>query len=315
MTVSTEAPMPPGGPARPASPSLRSEAPRTLTGDVWRRFRRHRLALVGAAVLLFVLVIIILAPFTARYSPTDQDLLNRFQPPSWEHWMGTDELGRDMWARIVYGGRISLTVGLLSMGIAMLLGTVVGLMAGFYKGWVDTGLTQVTDAFLSLPRLITLIVLTTFLRQYDVGWLRAGSFESIALIIGLFSWMTVARLVRASTLELREREFVQASHALGVRKRTILFRHVLPNVASPIIVAATLGLAGAIISESGLSYLGFGVQPPTPTWGNMLRNAQSQMLTAPWTAIFPGLMIFIVVISVNYMGDGLRDALDPKDTR
>ncbi|MGL4648582.1 MAG: ABC transporter permease [Caldilineaceae bacterium] len=314
MTVST--PTSPPAPVGPALTGLKKETrQRTLSGDVWRRFRRHKPALIGAFVLGVIVLLVALAPITAPYSPTDQDLLNRFEPPTWQHWMGTDELGRDMWSRLLYGGRISLTVGLLAMGMAIALGSLVGLLAGFYKGWMDTGLTQLTDAFLSLPRLITLIVLTTFLRAADLPWLRPGSFESIAFIIGLFSWMTVARLVRASTLELREREFVQASHALGVRRRTIIFRHILPNVASPIIVAATLGLAAAIISESGLSYLGFGVQPPTPTWGNMLRNAQSQMLTAPWTAIFPGLMIFVVVIAVNYIGDGLRDALDPKDVR
>jgi peptide/nickel transport system permease protein len=262
--------------------------------------------------MVLIVGLIAAAEFSARYSPTDQRLRERFQPPSAAHWMGTDELGRDMWARVIYGGRVSLLVGLLAMAIAVVMGSLVGLLAGFYGGWVDNVLMRVTDVFLSLPRLLVLILLTTFLRALDLPGLQPGSFGPIAFVIGLLSWMSVARLVRASTLELKERDFVTATQALGGSDARILLVHVLPNVASPIIVAATLGLAGAIISESGLSYLGFGVQPPTPTWGNMLRNAQSQMLIAPWTAIFPGLMIFIVVIAINYIGDGLRDALDPR---
>lgn len=277
-----------------------------------RRFIRHRMAVVGAVMVAVITLLIAAAPLTARYSPTAINLRERLQPPSWQHWMGTDELGRDMWARVIYGGRISLTVGLLAMGIAVALGAVIGLTAGFYGGWVDNLLMRLTDVFLSLPRLLVLILLTTYLRAADLPGLQPGTFGPIAFVIGLLSWMSVARLVRASTLELKERDFIAATRALGGSDWRIMLAHILPNVASPIIVAATLGLAGAIISESGLSYLGFGVQPPTPTWGNMLRNAQSQMLIAPWTAIFPGLMIFLVVIAINYLGDGLRDALDPR---
>lgn len=277
-----------------------------------RRFIRHRMAVVGAVMVAVITLLIAAAPLTARYSPTAINLRERLQPPSWQHWMGTDELGRDMWARVIYGGRISLTVGLLAMGIAVALGAVIGLTAGFYGGWVDNLLMRLTDVFLSLPRLLVLILLTTYLRAADLPGLQPGTFGPIAFVIGLLSWMSVARLVRASTLELKERDFIAAARALGGSDWRIMLAHILPNVASPIIVAATLGLAGAIISESGLSYLGFGVQPPTPTWGNMLRNAQSQMLIAPWTAIFPGLMIFLVVIAINYLGDGLRDALDPR---
>lgn len=277
-----------------------------------RRFIRHRMAVVGAVMVAVITLLIAAAPLTARYSPTAINLRERLQPPSWQHWMGTDELGRDIWARVIYGGRISLTVGLLAMGIAVALGAAIGLTAGFYGGWVDNLLMRLTDVFLSLPRLLVLILLTTYLRAADLPGLQPGTFGPIAFVIGLLSWMSVARLVRASTLELKERDFIAATRALGGSDWRIMLAHILPNVASPIIVAATLGLAGAIISESGLSYLGFGVQPPTPTWGNMLRNAQSQMLIAPWTAIFPGLMIFLVVIAINYLGDGLRDALDPR---
>jgi peptide/nickel transport system permease protein len=246
------------------------------------------------------------------YDPFKQDLRNRLQAPSAEHWMGTDDLGRDLWTRILYGGRISLSVGLTAMAISILFGSLIGLVSGYYGGWVDSILMRITEIFLSIPRLFVLIAMGMFLRTLDLPSLQAGSFLPISIVIGVLSWMGTARLVRASTLELRDREFVQASRALGANDARTLLLHIFPNIASPIIVSATLGLAGAIISESGLSYLGFGVQLPTPTWGNMLSNTQNQMLTAPWTAIFPGLMIFIVVIAINYLGDGLRDALDPR---
>lgn len=284
----------------------------SLLGSIWRRFRRHRMAMIGAVLMLIIVFVVAAAPITARYSPTKQDLRNRLQAPTAQHWLGTDELGRDVWARIVYGGRISLTVGLLAMAVAITLGTIIGLVAGFYGGAADNVLMRLTEVFLTFPRLFVLILLTTFLRAANLPGMRPGSFAPIAFVIGILAWMTVARLVRATTLELRNREFVTAAIGIGASNARIMFQHILPNVASPIIVAATLGLAGAIISESGLSYLGFGVQPPTPTWGNLLRNAQSQMTIAPWTAIFPGLAIFIVVLAVNFLGEGLRDALDPR---
>ncbi len=278
----------------------------------WRRFRKHRMAMVGLVVMAIMILLTAAAPITARYDPNKQDLRNRFAPPSWEHWMGTDQLGRDFWARVIYGGRISLAVGLLTMLVSTFIGSVVGLLAGFYGGWVDMILMRITDVFLSLPTLFVLLLMTTLLRAARSPLFQPGSFWPIAFIIGALSWMSVARLVRASTLEMRERDFVAASRALGASDFRLLFQHILPNVASPVIVAATLRFAGAIITESGLSFLGMGVQPPTPTWGNLLSNAQTDMINAPWIAIFPGLMIFITVISVNYIGDGLRDALDPR---
>jgi peptide/nickel transport system permease protein len=295
-----------------AVPIKARRAETSLAGSVWRRFRRHKMALVGGFILLVIILIVAFAPLTARYSPTKQDLRNRLKPPSAEHWMGTDELGRDMWSRIVYGGRISLTVGLMAMGVSIAIGALIGLVSGFYGGGVDNVLMRITEVFLTFPRLFVLILLTTFLRAANLPGMRPGTFAPIALVIGILAWMTVARLVRATTLELRNREFVVAAKCVGASNKRIMFQHILPNVASPIIVAATLGLAGAIIAESGLSYLGFGVQPPTPTWGNLLRNAQSQMTIAPWTAIFPGLAIFVVVLAVNFLGEGLRDALDPR---
>ena len=262
--------------------------------------------------MLIITLLVVLAPVASTYDPFKQDLRNRLQAPSNEHWMGTDDLGRDLWTRILYGGRISLSVGLTAMAISILFGSFVGLTSGYYGGWTDSILMRITEIFLSIPRLFVLIAMGMFLRTLDLPSLQAGSFLPISIVIGALSWMGTARLVRASTLELRDREFVQASRALGAHDARTLLQHIFPNVASPIIVSATLGLAGAIISESGLSYLGFGVQLPTPTWGNMLSGTQNQMTTAPWTAIFPGVMIFIIVIAINYLGDGLRDALDPR---
>ncbi len=295
-----------------AAPIVIRKAETSLLGSIWRRFRRHRMALVGSSIMLLIVLLVALAPITSRYSPTKQDLRARLKPPSAQHWLGTDELGRDLWARIIYGGRVSLTVGLLAMAVSIGLGALIGLVSGFYGGWVDNVLMRITEVFLTFPRLFVLILLTTFLRAANLPGMKAGTFAPIAIVIGILAWMTVARLVRATTLELRNREFVTAATCVGASSVRIMFQHILPNVASPIIVAATLGLAGAIISESGLSYLGFGVQPPTPTWGNLLRNAQSQMTVAPWTAIYPGLAIFIVVLAVNFLGEGLRDALDPR---
>ena len=286
--------------------------PEPLWHFYWRRFTRHRMALAGAVIFMIVSIMVFAAPLTARYDPNKQNLRARFQPPSIEHWMGTDDLGRDIWARVMYGGRVSLSVGLMAMGVVILMGTLVGILSGYYGGATDSILSRITEIFMSIPRLFILIALGMFLRALDIPGLKAGSFTPIALVIGVLSWMSVARLVRASTLELREREYVQAARALGASDARILGLHIVPHVASPIIVAATLGLSGAIIAESGLSYLGFGVQLPTPTWGNMLSTTQNQMTVAPWTAIFPGLMIFIVVIAINYLGDGLRDALDPR---
>ncbi len=277
-----------------------------------RRFVKHRMALTGLVVLATFIILVAGAPFFSTGDPFKQNLRSRFQPPSAAAIMGTDDLGRDMWTRILYGGRISLSVGLLAMGVSIVVGAIVGLVSGFYGGWVDSILSRITEIFLSIPRLFVLIAMGMFLRSADLPFLKAGSFAPIAIVIGVLSWMGVARLVRGATLELREREYVQAARAIGSNNARIMFRHILPNVFSPIIVSATLGLAGAIISESGLSYLGFGVQLPTPTWGNMLSNTQNQITTAPWTVIFPGMAIFIIVIAINYIGDGLRDALDPR---
>ena len=284
----------------------------TTRGTRLRQFKRHRPALVGAAIVMAIALAAVFAPVLSPYDPEKSHLEIRVQAPSPQHILGTDDLGRDLFTRILYGSRISLAIGLLAMALAVTVGTSIGAAAGYYGGWVDSLLMRVTDVFLAFPRLFILILLTTILRQLNLPWLPASSFVPIACVIGLLSWMSIARLVRASYLSIKEREFIEAARSVGARNARIMFRHILLNTASPIIVAATLGVAAAILTESGLSYLGFGVQLPTPTWGNLLQNAQGQMTYAPWMALFPGLMIFCAVISINYVGDGLRDALDPR---
>ena len=228
--------------------------------------------------------------------------------------MGTDELGRDFMTRIFFGGRVSLSIGITAMILAVTIGVTVGGLAGFYGGWVDNVLMRFTDMMLAFPSLFVLIILSLALRELPIEALRGTAFASvfsIVLVIAALSWMVVARLVRATFIALKEKEFIEAARCIGIPNLRIMTHHLLPNAMSPIIVAATFRVATSIITESGLSYLGFGVQPPTPTWGNMLRNAQAQMTIAPWTAIFPGLIIFIAVVAINFIGDGLRDALDP----
>jgi len=290
-----------------------STRPETMVGLAWKYFIRHKLALTGAIVVVTLVLGCIIGPEISPFSVEKSSLRIRYQPPSPEHVFGTDELGRDMLTRLLFGGRISLSIGLLSMVIAVTIGVSVGSMAGFYGGKIDNVLMRLTDLMLTIPRLFLLILVSVILRGINWPYLQeAGGIAAIVLVIGILSWMSIARLVRGAFLSLREKEFVEAARSLGLSNFRIIVRHILPNALSPVIVAATLGVAGAIISESGLSYLGFGVQPPTPTWGNMLRGAQDEMMRGNlWLAIFPGLMIFITVLSINYMGDGLRDALDP----
>src|SRR5713226_3477538 len=296
---------------RPRTRTPRSE---TMVGVTWRRFLRHRMAVISLGLVVLLAALSVLAPWLSRYDPDKPHLSSQLQPPSGNHLLGTDDLGRDLLTRIMYGGRISLSIGVLAMALAVVIGTAVGAAAGYYGGAIDNLLMRFTDLVLSIPALFLLIVLTLLLRSFPLPFLRGGVL-AIVLAIAFLSWMTVARLVRASFLSLKEQVYVEAARALGAGHGRIMARHILPNAASPIIVAATLRVASSIITESGLSFLGFGVQPPTATWGNMLKNAQDQMITAPWTAIFPGLFIFVTVIAINYVGDGLRDALDPRHLR
>ncbi len=276
---------------------------------VWRDFRRHPMALVGVGILSVITLMSIFA-FLYPYDPESVDQLNRFQPPSFQHPMGTDRSGRDVMARILYGGRVSLVVGIAAMATALVIGAAIGGIAGYYGRILDAVLMRLTDLALSFPSLFLLIMLSFLLRETHLP-LFQGGIASIALVIGLTSWMSVARLVRASFLVIKEQEFITAARACGASDARIMVRHMLPNAAGPLIVNATLGVAWAILIESGLSFLGFGIQPPTPSWGNILNDAQKTLSLYPWLSIFPGLMIFLTVIAINYIGDALRDALDP----
>jgi peptide/nickel transport system permease protein len=284
----------------------------TLASKSWRQFRRHPGAIAGTIVLGLIVLAVILAPLLP-YDPEVSDLEARAQPPSLKHPMGTDHIGRDMMTRVLYGGRISLAIGVLAVGISLLIGTTVGAIAGFYGGFIDNLLMRTTDFFRSFPSLFVLILLSALLRETSLQ-LMQNSVMMIVVVIGILSWMLVARVVRACFLSLRETDFVMAARAVGAGGGRIIARHLLPNALGPIIVEATLEVGYAILTESGLSFLGFGVQPPTATWGNMLANAQERMVKYPWMALFPGLMICLTTISINYIGDGLRDAFDPRKT-
>ncbi len=282
----------------------------SMAAGVWKRFRKHPGAIFGFCIIFIFFILTVFAPFSP-YDPEASDISSRYQPPSLSHPMGTDALGRDLFTRVLYGGRISLTVGLLVVIISVTIGVPMGAAAGYYGGWLDGILMRITDAFLSLPSFLVLILLSAILREVEIPLFERNNVLTISLVIGVFSWTTFARLVRASFLTLRETDFVAASRALGGSDLRIMLSHVLPNSIGPIIVEATLEFGYAIIEESGLSFLGFGIQPPTPSWGNLLSNAQEHFTKYPWLAVFPGLMIFLSIISINYIGDGLRDAFDP----
>jgi len=294
----------------PADDGIQLSDHRTMSRMVWERFRRHPAAIISSVVLLLLLLSVIFVSFSP-YDPTASDILNRLQPPSWSHPMGTDPLGRDQLTRVLYGGRISMTVALLVVIITLIIGIPIGAISGYFGGWIDNVLMRFTDAALTLPSLLILILLGAILREVELPFFSGNSMMTIALVIGALSWMTVARLLRGGILVMREMEFVVAANTVGVRDHNIIIRHLLPNTFSPIIVQSTLMLGAAIMLESGLSFLGFGIQPPTPSWGNLLGNAQEHMTEHPWLAVFPGLMIFITVMAINYIGDALRDAMDP----
>jgi len=274
----------------------------------WGRFRRHRLGVLGLFVFATLVLLSVLAPWVTRYDPISISLRHRNMPPSTLHWLGTDELGRDMWARIVYGGRVSLSIAGASVALAGVLGVLVGAISGFAGGKVDMVLMRLTDVVMCLPSLIMSMVLLTLL---------GPRFTTIIIAISFPSWPPIARLVRGQLLSLKERDFVIAAKAIGVSTPRIIFRHLLPQAFSPVIVAATLNMAQAIILEGSLSFLGIGLPPPTPSWGNMLQAAQSiQVLESfPWRWVPPGVAIVLSVLSINAVGDALRDALDPHTTK
>jgi len=281
-----------------------------LAQNVWKRFRRHRGAIVGGVIFGILALMCILAPLSP-YDPEKSSLPEKFQPPSSSHWLGTDALGRDLFTRIIYGGRISLTVGGIAVLISLLIGVPIGALAGYYGGTLDSVLMRITDAFLSLPSFLVLILLAAILREVELPFFQRNNVFTISFVIGILSWMTFSRLVRAAFLTLRELDYVSAARALGSSDRRIILGHILPNGIGVVIVEATLQLGYAIIQEAGLSFLSFGIQQPTPSWGNLISTAQDHFIKYPWLAIFPGLMIFLSIISVNYIGDGLRDAFDP----
>lgn len=271
----------------------------------WRRIRRHRLAVASMIAVGLIGAACLAAPIIAPYPFDGIDLSAIREPPSARHWFGTDDLGRDLLTRVLYGGRVSILIGLLAAAVGTGVGSLVGALAGYFGGRTDNILMRLTDTAYAIPTLPLLIVLGSYARSATL---------TIGLIIGLLSWMATARVVRGSVLSIREMAWVEAARAIGLSHTRVILRHVLPNIAGPIIVGATLAVGNAIILESSLSFLGLGVQPPIPTWGNMLMDAQATMATKPWLTIFPGLAILITVLAINFIGDGLQDALDPRAT-
>jgi peptide/nickel transport system permease protein len=290
-------------PLRPGSP-LGAMAEKRSNTSVWKRFRRHKLAMIGTAILLVLTISAIFAPLIATHDPFGIDLSAYREGPSSSHYLGTDLAGRDMFSRLIYAGRISLSVGLVAVSIYTIIGIVLGALAGFYGGWIDSLVMRTADVFLSFPSLIIIITMASVL---------GPSIYNVKLAIGLLGWPPIARLLRGELLSLREREYAVAARAIGGSGRRVVFKHLFPNAMAPVIVAATFGIANAILLEAGLSFLGLGVQPPTASWGNMLTDAQSLTVlqSMPWLWVPPGVMIALAVLSINFIGDGLRDALDP----
>lgn len=291
---------------------------RSLLGDTWRRFRRHKLAVIGALVYVAMVVITMFGPMVWSYPINDLDfgyIRNPSWPFTWKHPLGADDLGRDTLARVLWGGRVSIAVGLCAMLVAITIGVVVGALAGFFGGWVDILLSRIIEVFLSVPQLPLLLLVTYLYRNLlvDIFGPEMGVFLLIVAVIGGLNWMPTARLVRAGFVTQREREYVEAARCLGAGPTRII-KHILPNVLSPIIVAGTLSVGTSMILESTLSFLGLGFPPDVPTWGRLLYDAQNFLTIAPETAIIPGTMIFLAVLSINFVGDGLRDALDPRRT-
>jgi peptide/nickel transport system permease protein len=271
-----------------------------------RHFKKNRLAMGGLAVMILLYVITLVTPLIAPFDPAAQGdiITSRYLPPSAEHLMGTDKFGRDIFSRVLYGARISLSIGFVAVGISVTLGTLIGALAGYFGGWVDSVLMRFTDMMLAFPRLVLLIVVIAVFENQSI-WL-------VVVVLGLTGWMGTSRIVRGEVLSLREREFVQAARALGMGDWRIIIRHVIPNTLAPVIVSATLGIGLTILTEASLSFLGLGVQPPTPSWGNMVSDGRDALTQAWWIATFPGLAIVLTVVAFNLLGDGLRDALDPR---
>jgi peptide/nickel transport system permease protein len=297
---------------------LATRTPLTPTQLAWRRFRRHKMAMLGLILLALLIVYVVGGSFifTEEYANYN-DLNLILDAPSHAHPFGTDATGRDILARTIYGGQISLIIGLAAVGVALVAGVAIGALSGYFGGWIDSILMRVTEAMLCIPQIFLLIIVAKYLGGTIpdfslLGHEYSGSVVVIIIIIGLDSWMYLARVVRSQFLSLKEHEFVTAARCTGTSNLAIIAYHILPNTAAPIIVNATLGVANAILTEAYISFLGLGVRPPTATWGNMLENANRYLETAPWMWLFPGIMILITVLAINFVGDGLRDALDPR---
>jgi peptide/nickel transport system permease protein len=271
----------------------------------WRRFKRHKLALISAIILLVITLLTVFVHLISPFGYSELDLEAIRQGPGLHHWFGTDVLGRDEFTRVMYGGRVSLLVAVSVAISSSIIGTAIGAISGYYGGWLDNLLMRITDLFLSIPLLVILIIAASAL-----GGVVPSPWD-IVLTLAIFFWMPLARIVRGLFLSLKEKEFVEAARSMGASNKRIIFYHIVPNAMGPIIVTATLAVASAILNESVLSFLGFGIQPPKPSWGNLLSESRNLITAAPWLLWFPGLMILLTVLCVNFLGDGLRDALDP----
>lgn len=280
-------------------------------GVVWNRFRRHRMATFGLVILTIIVLFSIIAPLISHYEFDTMSLEDRFSPPSSQFLLGTDELGRDVLVRLAYGGRVSLFVAIVASISSLIIGAIIGGISGFFGGWLDNFLMRLVDVLLSIPTFPLLMILAMYF---------GGSLWNIILIFAILGWMGESRLIRGYFLSLKETEFVEAAFAIGASSRRIIFRHIMPNTLAVLLVSVTLSVGGVILFEAALSYLGLGIQPPTPSWGNMLQRSMEYILGAPtkgggppwWLTFYPGLMIFLTALSVNFLGDGLRDALDPR---
>lgn len=270
---------------------------------IFRQYIKNKLAIVGAIVIIVLSLSAIFSPVLSKYDPNEINLNEIYKPPSWDHPFGTDMNGRDVFARVLYGARISMSVGFISSGLAGLIGVLIGAFAGFFGGKIDNMLMRFVDLILCIPSFFLLLMVIAMLEP---------NIYNVMIVIAITSWPGLARMVRAEVLSIRERDYVQAAIALGICRWRIIWRHIIPNVMAPVFVAVTLGVAAAILIESGLSFLGLGVQPPTPSWGNILAQGRSVMQFAWWMTLFPGLAIFVTVLGYNLVGEGLRDALDPR---
>lgn len=279
--------------------------PTSPAQKAWQRFRRHPLAMAGLILFTIILLLTLAAPLIDRYPYEELNLPNKFQPPSAAHYLGTDRVGRDIWSRTLHGGRVSIAVGFSAAIVSISIGVLLGSLSGFYGGWVDTVIMRFTDVVMTFPRVVIMLTVATFVGQ---------SVLNVILLIGLFSWPGTARLVRGQVLSLREEQFVTAARSLGAKNSSLIFSHVLPNVIAPLLATVTFAINGAILLEAGLSFLGVGIPLPTPSWGNMLNTARSLdvLQDGPWMWVPPAIMILLTIMSINFIGDGLRDALDPK---